>query len=651
MKIIAKTPSRSDLFDIIFGFEKIELDRTLAAEFSKEHAKLVSLDDLRADIKNLALQAPQRATKEFEVFFNRAYHLFLLLETLKNKGQLRVQLSEFLVWVLNSEHIHSLNYYSEPYDVMYSFYGEYITNTSNTTVPQFPGLNINEKEILLPLLEESYYFALFTINLLQAQTALPLGEAAFSLFCEQNSIKSDFLKAKYEKRGNNKFVSPTANNISNLVSGSQLNKYPPKKTITTWIDLVAHKKALIQESLNSILEEFNNDETENVEDPTITDYGNFNGKDMQFFNYQSTAFILSTVFLIENTFKRLDEAKQVEKQLASRIDSLAYTFAQMRREYFAVASTATPNTQELSFGTGFGLMKYAHKFVGLLYQVIVMEALNSFYRLQTLGQNTSGKRIQLGKGTGQLYSKFEKEFYSKLPDKDVVDESTIARFTGFFSPLNANLQQLIEEIVSPKNNERRKPKIPKGTCDMDPPQMAIRRIAINEISSIFRKHGAVEIDTPVFELRETLMGKYGENSKLIYDLQDQGGEQLSLRYDLTVPFARYVAVKGNITNMKRLHIAKVYRRDQPQIKKGRFREFYQCDYDIVGKYGMMIPDAECVIILNEIFSTLNIGKVSIKVNHRKLLDAMVEISGAPIQKFKAICSSIDKLDKVKTVFS
>ena len=97
---------------------------------------------------------------------------------------------------------------------------------------------------------------------------------------------------------------------------------------------------------------------------------------------------------------------------------------------------------------------------------------------------------------------------------------------------------------------------------MKPLQMAIRERAFNIIKGVFKKHGAVEIDTPVFELKETLMGKYGEESKLIYDLEDQGGELLSLRYDLTVPFARYVALH-NFPSIKRFHIAKVYRRDNP----------------------------------------------------------------------------------------
>ena len=109
--------------------------------------------------------------------------------------------------------------------------------------------------------------------------------------------------------------------------------------------------------------------------------------------------------------------------------------------------------------------------------------------------------------------------------------------------------------------------------------MAIRERAFSIIVGVFKRHGAVSLDTPVFELRETLIGKYGEDSKLIYDLADQGGEICSLRYDLTVPFARYLAMHG-ISNLERYHIARVYRKDNPS--KGRYREFYQCDCDIAG---------------------------------------------------------------------
>ena len=203
---------------------------------------------------------------------------------------------------------------------------------------------------------------------------------------------------------------------------------------------------------------------------------------------------------------------------------------------------------------------------------------------------------------------------------------------------------MVREILEASNEGTRKPKCAKGTRDMTPLQMAIREKAFKKIRDVFKKHGASEIDTPVFELKETLTSKYGEDSKLIYDLEDQGGELLSLRYDLTVPFARYVAEKG-LSSIKRFHIAKVYRRDNPQMNKGRFREFYQCDFDIAGTYGLMIPDADMISVIVDILASLDIGGFLIKLNHRKFLDAMIQLAGCEKRKFKAICSSIDKLDK------
>ena len=118
-------------------------------------------------------------------------------------------------------------------------------------------------------------------------------------------------------------------------------------------------------------------------------------------------------------------------------------------------------------------------------------------------------------------------------------------------------------------------KTAKGTRDFVPKQMVIREKAFEKIVACFKRHGAETIDTPVFELKEVLTGKYGEDSKLIYDLADQGGEITALRYDLTVPFARYLAM-NKISTIKRYQIGKVYRRDNPAMTKGRFREFFQC---------------------------------------------------------------------------
>jgi len=187
-------------------------------------------------------------------------------------------------------------------------------------------------------------------------------------------------------------------------------------------------------------------------------------------------------------------------------------------------------------------------------------------------------------------------------------------------------------------------KTAKGTRDYQPSQMAVREKVFQKITETFKRHGAETIDTPVFELKDVLTGKYGEDSKLIYDLADQGGEILALRYDLTVPFARYCAM-NKISNIKRYHIAKVYRRDNPSIARGRLREFYQCDFDIAGDFDAMIPDAECVKIVNEILSSVDVGKFTIKVNHRMILDGMFRVCGVPDSMFRTICSAVDKLDK------
>ncbi|CAM0140254.1 Cytoplasmic and mitochondrial histidine tRNA synthetase [Umbelopsis sp. WA50703] len=190
-------------------------------------------------------------------------------------------------------------------------------------------------------------------------------------------------------------------------------------------------------------------------------------------------------------------------------------------------------------------------------------------------------------------------------------------------------------------------KVPKGTKDYNDKEMAIREKVFSTITTVFKKHGAVTIDTPVFELKEILSGKYGEDSKLIYDLKDQGGEECSLRYDLTVPFARFLAMNGkDYQNFKRYHIAKVYRRDQPAMTKGRMREFYQCDFDIAGTYDPMVPDAEILRIAVEALTGLDVGDFTIKINHRKILDGIFEVCGVPAEKIRPISSAVDKLDKL-----
>ncbi|XP_076347903.1 histidine--tRNA ligase, cytoplasmic-like isoform X2 [Tachypleus tridentatus] len=191
-------------------------------------------------------------------------------------------------------------------------------------------------------------------------------------------------------------------------------------------------------------------------------------------------------------------------------------------------------------------------------------------------------------------------------------------------------------------------KTPKGTRDYGPQQMAIREHVFDKIIRCFKRHGAETIDTPTFELKETLTGKYGEDSKLIYDLADQGGELLSLRYDLTVPFARYLAM-NRITCFKRYQIAKVYRRENPVTSRGRYREFYQCDFDIAGQYDLMLPDVECVKTVVEILSELNLGDFMIKWSWEEVKAEMIEVKGLSPKVVEKIGSYIQRNDGLNLV--
>lgn len=247
-------------------------------------------------------------------------------------------------------------------------------------------------------------------------------------------------------------------------------------------------------------------------------------------------------------------------------------------------------------------------------------------------RKTEATGVALGSGTMSFFKRLQQE----------QKNNNVAAFLDpqSGSDIDAFSTQILNAL-----NTISKPKIPKGTRDADPSQMAIREKAFRIIKNVFSRHGAVGIDTPVFERRETLMGKYGEDSKLIYDLADQGGEILSLRYDLTVPFARYCA-SHKVKNIRRYHIARVYRRDNPVMSKGRFREFYQCDYDIAGDYNnSMVPDSDVLKVLTEVLDELDIGEYKVKLNHRKLLDGLMDICGVPAEKFRTICSAVDKLDK------
>ena len=211
-----------------------------------------------------------------------------------------------------------------------------------------------------------------------------------------------------------------------------------------------------------------------------------------------------------------------------------------------------------------------------------------------------------------------------------------------------------------------KPGIPKGTRDFSPVEMAKRNYIFNTIRDVYHLYGFQQIETPSMEMLSTLMGKYGEEGdKLLFKIQNSGDyfsgitdeELLSrnaaklaskfcekgLRYDLTVPFARYVVMhRDEITfPFKRYQIQPVWRADRPQ--KGRYREFYQCDADVVGS-DSLLNEVELMQIVDTVFTRFGI-RVCIKINNRKILTGIAEIIGEA-DKIVDITVAIDKLDKI-----
>ncbi|KAK7467376.1 Cytoplasmic and mitochondrial histidine tRNA synthetase [Stygiomarasmius scandens] len=197
-----------------------------------------------------------------------------------------------------------------------------------------------------------------------------------------------------------------------------------------------------------------------------------------------------------------------------------------------------------------------------------------------------------------------------------------------------------------KKKERMLLKTAKGTRDYGPAEMFCREHIERIVKNCFTTYGGACLDTPVFERKDVLTDKYGEDAKLIFDLMDQGGEQLALRYDHTVPLARYLAMTGgNNTQSKIWQVGKVYRRDNPVMSKGRMREFSQADFDISGTWDPMIPDAEIISLVCTILSKLDVGEFTIKMNNRKILDGIFAVCGVPPEKIRTISSAVDKLDK------
>ena len=210
-----------------------------------------------------------------------------------------------------------------------------------------------------------------------------------------------------------------------------------------------------------------------------------------------------------------------------------------------------------------------------------------------------------------------------------------------------------------------KPSLPKGTRDFNPAQMARRNYIIDTIKAVFRNYGFSQIETPAMENLSVLTGKYGdEGDQLLFKVLNSGdflkkttlddykaGSKIispfitekGLKYDLTVPFARYVVMNRNEITFpfKRFQIQPVWRADRPQ--KGRYREFYQCDADIIGS-DSLVQEAEIILMINDVYQRLKLKDFDIVVNNRKILSGISEVIGMA-DKFTEFCVAIDKLDK------
>ncbi|HNY08244.1 MAG TPA: ATP phosphoribosyltransferase regulatory subunit, partial [Tenuifilaceae bacterium] len=211
-----------------------------------------------------------------------------------------------------------------------------------------------------------------------------------------------------------------------------------------------------------------------------------------------------------------------------------------------------------------------------------------------------------------------------------------------------------------------KPSIPKGTRDFNPEQMVRRNYIFDTIRSVFSIYGYQPIETPAMENLSTLLGKYGEEGdKLLFKILNSGDFlervdpstarpgnsnavslaicEKGLRYDLTVPFARFVVQYQNdiVFPFKRYQIQPVWRADRPQ--KGRYREFYQCDVDVIGSTSLL-NELELVLIINEVFQRLGV-RVVVKLNNRKILSGIAEVIGEA-ERLTDITVAIDKIDKI-----
>jgi len=189
-------------------------------------------------------------------------------------------------------------------------------------------------------------------------------------------------------------------------------------------------------------------------------------------------------------------------------------------------------------------------------------------------------------------------------------------------------------------------KTPCGMRDLDSIDIKLREYIFNKVIPLFKCRGGKPIDTPVAEIFTSVHDIYGEEfNKEVYRFDDDSTEPLMLRYDLTLPLARYIAYNG-LVSFRRYQIGKVYRKDNPQITRGRYREFYQCDFDIIGDdKEQMVYDIEVLELLHSILKALLNDKFTIRFNHRQIILNILKHVNIDKKDYSGVCITLDKLDK------
>lgn len=705
VKVIYEGPVKfEDVTAIVFNQDEIKLDQLVLKGFNAKHtpASVDQVEAILADMRALEQLSSYKLCPTKTCFHQRAILFSLLIFILQRRQTFTKEQAEQLVEILNHHH-------SQNKTIMFEISTpSSLFRSLQKGGEHFGKANYNEDQIKLldEFMETVIYVGICLANYLSTEAISMYMITSFGLYLE--AVKSDlkFLEELKMWNTEDRQLVDIISKLENFLYGRQNNSKgkstPEQQRYVLFLKDFFRELSLIRRSLKDFLsiEKNNSSKTYYYESTMVKSWRNLGFTFQAMTNTIVNSFSVQ-LYLLHDLIKQSLEGED-KKTMEAKIASFQFTNPKTMSPYHVILANrdnlhsmktllqaifslsvfliekreeedlANPanKKKKISFKLGKGAEAFL---THVLHCIRTAEDEENENKLSPAKQLEASPTSEIEKGEespiltpGESNEKSPnvksnksievrmKNMGETLPKTSKVVQNTMSKPEGMsdsgvrqmeFNVECMSARETINELFESKNQERRKPVVAKGVRDTNPVQSCIKNIAFDKIKTIFAKHGAVEIDTPVFELKETLMGKYGEEGgKLIYDLNDQGGQLLSLRYDLTVPFARYLAT-NNLKKIKRFHIGKVYRRDQPDLARGRFREFYQCDLDIAGNYDPMLPDSEILTIIHEIMTEMDVGKFEIKLCHRVLLEGIIVLSGAPISKFKAICSSIDKLDK------